>query len=240
MKTMKVAYAKAYYAGVAALLVAMLALSGCGGPAAGPGAALPTSAPQARATQVPGPSSTPVPTPVPISSPAPAGTTGALPPAAPAMTEPAPPVAGTAPAGEPGFVTEPFPLPSGFPILPDAKFVAYNPDYDPCLYGQRDCAPGRITYQVWLYEVPVPVNSMAPVAPHVMIANRYADLLRQAGYNVEIQIARDVAILTFTSSGKAPVISGTIAGGPPVSNHTPPPNMMLVGLRISIEHEQMK
>jgi len=203
------------YAGPVALLLTMLALSACGGTAAEPGIAQPTSGPESSATQAAEP--TPTPTVTPSQTPLP-----------PAISN----VAGTP---GPGFTTTPVPLPEGFPVLPGAQFVAYNPAFDPCANGKLLCPQRQFPPQVWLYEIAFPANSMGPAAPHVVIAGRYATLLKTAGYTVETQAEQGATTLTFSQPTNASAPHGSILVGPPVSDHTPPTGMILVGLRITIE-----
>lgn len=203
------------YAGAVALLLTMLALSACGGTASEPGITQPTGAPESSTTQAAEPTSTPTATP----------SQTALPPA----------TSNVASTPGPGFTTTPVPLPEGFPLLPGARFVAYNPAFDPCANGKLLCPQRQFPPQVWLYEIEFPANSMGPAAPHVVIAGRYAALLKTAGYTVETQAEQGATTLTFSQPANAAAPHGSILVGPPVSDHTPSAGMILVGLRITIE-----
>jgi hypothetical protein len=180
-----------------------------------------------------------------------ASTATPQPPEATAMpteaTGPAP--AGPAPKSVPptlalGFTTTFVPLPEGFPIPPDAQFIAYNPAYDPCLSGERDCAPGRISEQVWLYQVELPALAMGPAAPHVLVASRYTEVLAPAGFQVEQQVSQGMTTLVVANTSRTPALRATILIGPPVSDHLsakaskPPADRLLIGIRISIENDK--
>jgi hypothetical protein len=209
---------------IAALLLAALALSACGGAVITPGAPQATATMPPRPTQEPPtmtltpepPSATPVPT-----------ERAATPTPVPATSVP--------PTRTANFSANPAPLPAGFPMLPDAQFVAYNPAYDPCLEGKRDCAPGRVTWQVWLYEVRLPALLMGPAAPHVLVGAQVAELLQKAGYQVESVTTQGLTTLSLTSPANSPIAYAEIEIGPRVSDLTPPPDYQFVGLRLSIE-----
>lgn len=203
------------YMGTLALLLTALALAACGGTAAEPGIAQPTSVPESSATQAAEATSTPTVT--------------------PSQTTLPPATNNVASTPGPGFTTTPVPLPEGFPILPGAQFVAYNPAFDPCTNGKLLCPQRQFPPQVWLYEIAFPANSMGPAVPHVVVAGRYAALLKTAGYTVETQAEQGATTLTFSQPANASAPHGSILVGPPVSDHTPPAGMILVGLRITIE-----
>ncbi|MER3514322.1 MAG: hypothetical protein C4310_07975 [Chloroflexota bacterium] len=205
--------------GIATTLLALVALAACGGPV------VPPVSPQPTETLPPPPTAT-VGTPTVVATPTPT---------APPTT---PPLTSIPPTLPPGAATPPVPLPEGFPILPEAQFVAYQPDYDPCLSGERDCAPGRTVFELWLYDVPLPTSQMGPVPPHILVAQRYVDLLKSAGYAVQSQTSPHTMLLTVTGSGEAPVAYAEIVVGPPVSEHKPPPDMLWVGLRLSVIRRQ--
>lgn len=203
--------------GVATVLLALVVLAACGGPVAPPVSPQPTETLPPLPTATLGP-----PTVVPTSTASPT----------------TPPLTRIPPTLPPGVVTPPVPLPEGFPILPEARFVAYQPDYDPCLSGERDCAPGRTVFELWLYDVPLPTSQMGPVPPHILVAQRYVDLLKSAGYTVQSQTSPDTMLLTVTGATEAPVAYAEIVVGPPVSEHKPPPDTLWVGVRISVMRRQ--
>lgn len=198
---------------IAAILLALVVLTACGGPVAPPVSPQPTETPQAllipTATQQP-PTATPTPTTSPTASPT---------------------------SAPPGAATPPILLPEGFPILPEALFVAYQPTYDPCLTGERDCAPGRIVFELWLYDVPLPASQMGPVPPHILVAQRTMDLLKNAGYAVQSQTSPDTMLLIVNGGAEAPIAYAEIVVGPPVSDHKQP-DTIWVGLRISLTRQQ--
>lgn len=200
---------------ITALLLALLALTACAGPIAPPVSPQPTETPQLPPT----PTTTRQP---PTAAPTPTPTT---PPTTPPTSAP--------PVLPPGVATPPVPLPQGFPILPEAQFVTYQPAYDPCLTGERDCAPGRTVFEVWLYDVPLPASQMGPVPPHILVAQRYTDLLKEAGYAVQSQTSPDTMLLIVNGPSEAPGVYAEIVVGPPASDHKLP-DTVWVGLRISL------
>jgi hypothetical protein len=211
---------------VAIFLLVALALSACGGAVVTPGAAQPAAAQPSAIPETPKMTDPPPPSATPE-----AQSTGSAASSQPASVTSVPPTAAT------GFTNNPAQLPSGFPLVADVQFVAYNPAYDPCLEGNRDCAPGRTSYQVWLYEARLPALLMGPAAPHVVLAAQYTDLLEQAGYKVERNTAQGATVLTVTGAAGMPVAFAEIVVGPRVSQLAPPPDYQFVGLRISIEEQ---
>jgi hypothetical protein len=205
--------------GVATALLALVALAACGGPVA------PPVSPQPTETLPPPPTAT-------VSPPT------VVPTPTPTVPTTTPPPTSIPPTLSPGVATPPVPLPEGFPILPEALFVAYQPAYDPCLSGERDCAPGRTVFELWLYNVPLPTSQMGPVPPHILVAQRYVDLLKSAGYTVRSQTSPETMLLIVTGATEAPVAYAEIVVGPPVSEHKPPPDTLWVGLRISVMQRQ--
>lgn len=132
----------------------------------------------------------------------------------------------------PGFTSTVTALPKGFPILPQAQFVAYNPAYDPCAVGNRGCAVQAFPPQVWLYEVPFPSDSEITGRS---VADEYTKLLKAAGYQVETTLSDDATRLTFTGPAGAPVKLGFIEVGPSVSPVTSPLSNRVIGIRIVID-----
>ncbi len=131
----------------------------------------------------------------------------------------------------PGFTATVTPLPKGFPILPQAQFVAYSPAYEPCAMGNRGCAVQAFPPQVWLYEVPFPSDSEITGRS---VADEYTKLLEAAGYQVETTLSNDSTRLTFTGLAGAPAQYGFIEVGPSVRPITSPLSNRVIGIRIVI------
>ncbi len=132
---------------------------------------------------------------------------------------------------EPDFTTTATLLPKGFPILPQAQFVAYNPAYDPCAGGRQACRVQAFPPQVWLYELSFPPDSEM-IGRNV--ADQYMTLLKAAGYQVEPALSDDATRLTFTGPVGAPARHGFIVVGPSVRPLTFPLNGRIIGIRIVI------
>ncbi len=131
----------------------------------------------------------------------------------------------------PGFTATVTALPKGFPILPQAQFVAYSPAYDPCAVGNRGCAVQAFPPQAWLYEVPFPSDSEITGRS---VADEYTKLLEAAGYQVETTLSNEATRLTFTGPAGAPATQGYIEVGPSVRPITSPLSNRVIGIRIVI------
>ena len=132
----------------------------------------------------------------------------------------------------PGFTTTITALAQGFPILPQAQFVAYNPAYDPCAVGNRGCAVRAFPSQVWLYEVSFPPDSETIGRS---VADEYTKLLEAAGYQVDTTLSDDATRLTFTGPTGAPARHGFIEVGPSVRPITLPLGGRIIGIRIVVD-----
>ncbi len=133
---------------------------------------------------------------------------------------------------EPGFTTTLTALPKGFPILPQAQFVAYNAAYDPCAGGRLECRIQAFPPQVWLYEVSLPADSEM-IGRNV--ADEYTKLLKTAGYQVETALSDEATRLTFIGPVGAPARHGFIVVGPSVRPLTFPLSGRIIGIRIVID-----
>ena len=133
---------------------------------------------------------------------------------------------------EPGFTPTETPLPEGFPILPGARFVAYNPAFDLCAQRGLLCPVRQSPPQVWLFEIDLPADPEATIR---VIASQYVSLLKSAGYQIETTLADDATLLNFTGPAGSPVRRGSIVIGPQVGGRTFPASTRVIGLRIVIE-----
>lgn len=214
---MKACCAKLSPAGGLAVLFGLLALSACAGP----------GGEELDLTQ---------PAPMPTASPTRVASTATLAqpkltltPSGANQTEAA---SATAAVLEPGFTTTAVLLPDAFPILPEARFVAYNPAFEPCAAGRSACATQAVPEQVWLYELVFPADS--EMTGHA-VANQYMTLLTRAGYRVEAALSDEATRLTFSGPAGSLVKRGWIDVGPSVRPLPVPLLGRIIGLRITLE-----